>query len=600
MVKMKKTLRKILLVLLLILGGVSLIACKKNGAIKSLAKDEDAYMVQAVSAANMSQGAATLNSNAPQVTLANSTGPKINQQAIEVSLADSLVGVIDQQLLMLETFLQNVEIKHSDSNREGYEKMATYDSKDLLGADVNYVMHYNVTEHEVETEFKGLLVITVGETVKELLIDGQVEIDPVDGEKELTVIHEANDIKVEVSSKLQKGEREFQYIVDPKVGQKLEFKLKIKNEKGKLVLELETKIGDAEVEMKLHMTNDEAAKKEILVELELEEFDVVIGTLESELEVLVTIENTTHTITTTYKFKGSFKFTAKVGGAVMESELDFSHVRFREKNLVNPEIAQIENIISSVYDTHKASFIRVENGVVLFDYNAIAAITLLNENGYDYDLTQVVPKQTVVEYLNTATISSEGDAFKLMLLAKAYGLEVPSSIITYTENLASVASFYSYPMALALITNFNNNQALLNTILADLPTVHTNEWFDSDTAAFILATSTNREYDKTNLYNVITTNKTKDGILGWDGKASSSSTAMALIAYTSNGKTLNLDESTTLTQGLIKFYDATAKGFKTNLDSTEIDIPFATPQAFAALALYLVHLRVNKTVNLYY
>lgn len=65
-------------------------------------------------------------------------------------------------------------------------------------------------------------------------------------------------------------------------------------------------------------------------------------------------------------------------------------------------------------------------------------------------------------------------------------------------------------------------------------------------------------------------------------------------------KTLNLDEFTTLTQGLIKFYDATAKGFKTNLDSTEIDIPFATPQAFAALALYLVHLRVNKTVNLYY
>ena len=68
--------------------------------------------------------------------------------------------------------------------------MATYDSKDLLGADVNYVMHYNATEHEVETEFKGLLVITVGETVKELLIDGQVEIDPSADRKELTVIHE--------------------------------------------------------------------------------------------------------------------------------------------------------------------------------------------------------------------------------------------------------------------------------------------------------------------------------------------------------------------------------------------------------------------------
>ena len=58
----------------------------------------------------MSQGAATLNSNAPQVTLANSTGPKINQQAIEASLADSLVGVIDQQLLMLETFCKMLKL----------------------------------------------------------------------------------------------------------------------------------------------------------------------------------------------------------------------------------------------------------------------------------------------------------------------------------------------------------------------------------------------------------------------------------------------------------------------------------------------------------
>ena len=108
------------------------------------------------------------------------------------------------------------------------------------------------------------------------------------------------------------------------------------------------------------------------------------------------------------------------------------------------------------------------------------------------------------------TISMKEMVLKLMLPAKAfYGLEVPSPIITYTENLASVASFYSYPMAITLITNFNNNQALLNTILADLPTVHTNEWFDSDTAAFILATSTNREYDKTNLYNVLQLTKQK-------------------------------------------------------------------------------------------
>ncbi len=330
---MKKTFKNLLLVLLLVLGGVTLLACNKSGSVKALAKDEDAYMVQAVSAANMSQAAATMNAN-PAVTLENKGGINIEtniKAAIESNLADSLVDVIDQQLAMLDTFLQNIEIKHGKSDREGFEKMASYTSQDLEGNTVSYKLYYNVTEHEVEddgeteTEFRGVLVITRGENVKELPIDGEIEIDPEDGEKELTVVHEANGVKVEVKSKVKAGEREFEYCVDPEVGQKLEFKLKIKNQKGKMALEIETKIGKSEVKMKLQVRSQEKDRKQLHVELELDDFDVVVGTLESDLDVEINVDSSGEEVVSTYKFQGKFKFKSKVGGAETESEFDFQH-----------------------------------------------------------------------------------------------------------------------------------------------------------------------------------------------------------------------------------------------------------------------------------
>lgn len=89
-------------------------------------------MVQAVSAANMSSAAATVSQD-PSVTLANTGGVNIEtniKAGIESNLADSLVEVIDQLLLMLNTFLQNVEIKHADSDRQDYEKLSSYESTD--------------------------------------------------------------------------------------------------------------------------------------------------------------------------------------------------------------------------------------------------------------------------------------------------------------------------------------------------------------------------------------------------------------------------------------------------------------------------------------
>ncbi|HPX71602.1 MAG TPA: hypothetical protein PLP51_00225 [Acholeplasmataceae bacterium] len=265
------------------------------------------------------------------------------------------------------------------------------------------------------------------------------------------------------------------------------------------------------------------------------------------------------------------------------------------------EQQRVEKIITEVYKTHRGTFIMYTIDDIVFDYNAIAAITLLNKKGYDFDLTKVLAEELVVRHINNAEIKSENDAFKLMILAKAYNLEMPSKVVDYTANLTQASSFYAYPVILSLIENFKNNDALLNQILAAIPTVHTNDWFDTDTAAFILATTTKYDnVDKSNLQTLLDDATTVDGVLGWDGKYSASSTAMALIANTSNGKMVSFSGESNLADALVKFYDAEQKGFKSNLEAEEIDVTFATPQAFAALSLYLLMLKGEKAPNLYY
>ncbi|MGI6781663.1 MAG: hypothetical protein ACOX56_02355 [Acholeplasmataceae bacterium] len=267
----------------------------------------------------------------------------------------------------------------------------------------------------------------------------------------------------------------------------------------------------------------------------------------------------------------------------------------------NEDKKQVETIVNEIFENNNSIFISEgTDGNILFNYDALAGVNLLNKNGYKFDLTKIVSKDKVSNYLNSAVINGEGDAFKLLQLARAYGLPIPESIKNFTRDLASVSSFYSYPMALTLINTFNNNQTLLTTILADIPTVHTNEWFDADTAAFILATSTTHEVNKSGLYEVIESKITPNGVKSWDDNPGASSTAMVIIAYTSNKVSLTYDNGTNLLHALLNFYDNQKHGFKANAAAEDVDLMFATPQSFAALAIYLASLKSKKAPNLYY
>lgn len=323
---MKKTFKSLLLVFLLVLGGVALVACGNN---KALAKDEDAYMVQAVSAVNMGQAGSQTVKSSPNITVDSSetvidTNIKVE---IETNISEQLTEAIDNQLKMLENLLDSIEITHGDSDRDDYEKMSKYSSNDLTGEKVEYTLYYKITEEEIEEdeheiEFKGLLIVKRGDDEpQEFVVEGEIEIE--DGEKEITIIRKFDDgnSEIKISSKLTHGVRKFKYVVDVMGAPKLEFELKVNNQNNNIKLEIETKFGESVV--KINMFAKNAGKnREVKLEIELDDFDVLIGEVEADIDINLTITTGDEEVVYNYHFTGEVKFKSHIGGGEVKFEMN--------------------------------------------------------------------------------------------------------------------------------------------------------------------------------------------------------------------------------------------------------------------------------------
>lgn len=255
---------------------------------------------------------------------------------------------------------------------------------------------------------------------------------------------------------------------------------------------------------------------------------------------------------------------------------------------------KVETMLKEMFNQHGATYLKVENEKIVFDYHFVASVNLLQKNGYDFDITTLVKKDVVANYINSQlVIENISDAFKWLQLTRAYGLEVPLSIINFAQDLKSVDSVFSYLPAVALLTITNNNPVVLDSLIDKVPTAHNEEWFDVDTAAAILSGFAKYNVDKSNLYQIIESKSTIDGVLGWDNNPSSASTAQVMMGYLANDQSLIVGE-VNFFDAMLKFYDQSKAGFKNSLLDEEIDLVFSTPQGFAALSMYLVS---NKVIN---
>lgn len=268
-------------------------------------------------------------------------------------------------------------------------------------------------------------------------------------------------------------------------------------------------------------------------------------------------------------------------------------------------ISTIDAILKDIIEQHSSNYLKVVDGNLISNYDYVAAIHLLSNNQFDIDITTLLSKEKVEELLtDDIETNTLGDAIRVLILTRAYELLLPNSVGSFVETIEKSGGPFSIPVELILLETLKNNDQLQTEALKLIPTVHETDWFSADTAGFIMAATSGFEVETSNLVSFIKQLTTEQGVKGWDDKPASETTAMVLLGYISQGLDISIEyeanAKVNLYEALMEFYVPTEKGFKSRLYHDNADLTFATPQVFAALALYRTYLLTGQKLNLYY
>jgi|GEM_PF-120777 len=273
-----KVLRRLLLIMVLAIGGIMLAGCRSNTAKPAAQNQEDVVSYSVVSGLEMlSAGSArklSLDADAQ------------NEQVITNDLDQ-----INDYLGLVEKFLSSDDaaITHTEgaSEREGFEKKMTISTMNLTGERTEYVLYYNETsvdveedddELEVEIELEGIVVL--GDV--EYTLTGEKEIEQEEGEEEYSYKFEIkldskNWVKIEYSEELEDDEVEKSFKYEAyNNGVKKEIKIAYENEDDELKLklyisdELELEIKQEKNELKIeYETKDPETGKKVEGEIKV-------------------------------------------------------------------------------------------------------------------------------------------------------------------------------------------------------------------------------------------------------------------------------------------------------------------------------------------
>ena len=259
-----------------------------------------------------------------------------------------------------------------------------------------------------------------------------------------------------------------------------------------------------------------------------------------------------------------------------------------EKDLL---LAKVDLAIEEFIDNHLNKFIATEDEVVL-DYYVVPAIKALEDNGYDIKLKELVDVDKINAYYSSYDYSSVASLFKATVIRKALGLNL-DTVKTKLNELTEVDQWsYNYGLIALNITDVNSE--LKQDLLTKVNVIKEEDYRDADYAGVTLMATSNDDINKESLHNLINTSLSKDGVITW-GKANSSSTANVILGLLANGINPTSEEYTTdevnLIEALLTYESDGA--FVNELDK-DVDLMFATPQAFAALVAYKIFVNTHK------
>lgn len=262
------------------------------------------------------------------------------------------------------------------------------------------------------------------------------------------------------------------------------------------------------------------------------------------------------------------------------------------------EVVFIYEEISDFLENDLKSIIAASTYV---DYNIAAAFSLLNANGYAIDLNDYVTDAQKELYENydfnqevTGYDSKEGNGFKALVVQRALGMDLTNATDFFT-NIDSVTP-YAEVSALHSFNILGIDSNARDEVITTLKYSTYSEYLDADYSAMVLAAL--QEATPQTFIDLLESFITVDGVENWELNPSCASTAQTIIGLS----TITGDLSTYAVDGvslesmLLSF--ACDGGFE-DIKGDGLDIYFATPQAFAALACLEVNAKTNSQVVLF-
>lgn len=228
-----------------------------------------------------------------------------------------------------------------------------------------------------------------------------------------------------------------------------------------------------------------------------------------------------------------------------------------------------------------------------FNNDAATTILLLQTN-IGIDLEMILDRagtslDIVTETYENMEIDSINTAFNMILAYNLLDLEL-TELTAYFEDLKkSEIIFWDYLTTINCLSMLGVNSKLKSELLELYSDIDDQGYMDADLAALIVVShqgNAPKEYLEY-LYSKIT----NDGVAGYSGEMSCTSTAQVIIALMSEGIVY---KNNGLNDILLNF--KVTDGFSEFLEG-EVDYAFASPKAFCALAtIYLFEETSNKVL----
>ena len=260
-------------------------------------------------------------------------------------------------------------------------------------------------------------------------------------------------------------------------------------------------------------------------------------------------------------------------------------------------LVEVNEAIDAFIKNASHNYVKKENDAYTVDFEVLSGLYLLEQSGYDIKVSDYVSKEDMSKYVDSLDYSYPKQIFVTSVIDKVYGINTEKAKVA----LSSVESVDAWTLtyAYSALKHYNVNDTLKNDIASNLTVIKSEDYRDADYAGMALSVLSDESVDKTVLFELISSNITKDGISSW-GTANACSTAYSIIGLLASGVDIDKEyldeEGESLIKNLLAFENDGK--FSWELGGV-IDDTFSTPQGFLALVAYKVYKESNIGVEIF-